>query len=365
MFIRSLRAAFLGFLLALPPAATAASVPADIQRQIPGAWNVLSTARVSVSPVRDFYLVAMADKAESRFRSKPWISRSLWIFEQRPTNRYKFVGRNDNVILRPIDGGIDQCDPFEGRTIAVKGAYFTVENGIACGSHWTDYVTFRFDPKFNRFVFDNWRVETWYGNTSKDPNAEALVSDGVKVVRAKGRPVLFDKWTRSPGPTSRQCSIADVEACSAMWDLVDRKDFIDALRRFLGPGKASWTMENWDKTDQVLTTLAASSEDPTRIGDGLIRMGGCFPHNCPERAEVFFALGGEIRAVGLLYHDCSGKTCTGEEDYTLRILVREPSTVLIDHVKEWADDELRHETEQYGQFGPYKISRTVIDVLKG
>jgi len=360
------RAMVLGVLLALSSIASAGTVPADVLRQLPtSSDDVISTATVSVGPSRSFTLVAMASKSEVKFGPKPWLNRSLWIFERRPTNRYQLVARNDNVILRPFDAGIagNGCDPFEDRTIAVTGVYFTVENGIACGAHWTDYVTFRFDPRANAFVFDNWRVETWSMNRSNDPNAEALVSDGQRVVRASSRPVRLENWERPDSPTARHCSVADVQACSAMWDLVGRKDFKVAMRRFLGPGKATWTMENWDKTDQVLTTLSVSSEDPTPIGDGLIRMGGCFPHNCPERAEVFFGEGGQIKAVALLYHDCTGKTCTGEEDYTLRILVREKSASLIEHAKDWAAEDMRVWQERFPQFEPQSLSRTVVDLI--
>jgi hypothetical protein len=57
----------------------------------------------------------------------------------------------------------------------------------------------------------------------------------------------------------------------------------------------------------VLLTLSVSAEEPTKLSDGLIRMGGCFPHNCPEKAEVFFGPSGQIKAIALLYHDCSAK----------------------------------------------------------
>jgi hypothetical protein len=367
MRIRSWRAAILGLFLCFSSAALAGEVPADILRQLPTTSDqVISTATMAVGPSRHFYLVAMAARDEAKFAHLPTRppARSLWIFERRPADRYRFFGRNDDVILRPDDGGVFRCDPFEARTIAVKGVYFTVEQGVGCGpAHWTDYVTFRFDPRSGGFIFDNWRVESWSMNRSNDPNAEALVSDGQKVVRAKGRPVSFARWERPQGPTSRHCGLSDIEACGAMWDLVTRKDFIAALRKFLGPGKASWTMENWDKTDQVLTTLSVSSEDPTRIGDGLIRMGGCFPHNCPERAEVFFAMDGRIKAVALLYHDCGSKTCTGEEDYTLRILLRENSPMLVGHAKDWAEGDLRRQKETFPQFGLDKISRITVDIL--
>lgn len=365
MRIRSWRAVVFAFFVCLSSVATAANVPADILRQLPSSYKVISTATMSVGPTRRFYFVAMAAKDEVNYLHLPTRSpaRSFWIFERRKGDRYRFIARNDDIILRSDDGGINRCDPFEGRTIAVKGALFTVENGVACGVHWTDYVTFRFDPRSGRFVFDNWRVESWSMNPSNDSNAEALVSDGQKVVRAGIRPVSLADWERPAGPTSRTCSIADLEACSAMWDLATRKDFIAELRRFLGPGKASWTMENWDRTDQVLTTLSVSSEDPTRVGDGLIRMGGCFPHNCPERAEVFFGVGGEIKAVALLYHDCATKRCSGDEDYTLRILLRERSPILIGHAKDWADAELRRQTEVFPQTGPHRLSQTVADVF--
>lgn len=365
MLGRFLQAVIFGLLLALSSRAPASEIPADVQKQIPSQWEIISRATVSVSPTRSFYLVAMADKAEDRFRSKPYFRRSLWIFERRPMDQYRFVARNDDVILRPFDAGVagNGCDPFEGRAIAVKGVYFTVENGVACGAHWTDYVTFRFDARANGFVFDNWRVETWSMNLSNDPNANALVSDGQRVVRAKGSPVRFEKWVRPDGSTERSCSMTDIEACSGMWDLSTRRDFKVAMQRFLGPGKASWTIENWDRTDQVLTTLSVSSEDPTPIGDGLTRMGGCFPHNCPERAEVFFGAGGEIKAVALLYHDCMGKTCTGKEDLTLRILVRAKSPIVIGHAKDWAAIDMRGRNERFPQFEPEKLSRTIVDLI--
>ena len=359
----SWRTAVFGVFLGLSSIAMAASVPADIMRQLPPSDEVISTATLSVGRTRTFYLVAMASKDESKLPSKPWLNRSLWIFERQPANRFKFAARNDDVILRPFHGGIYGCDPFEARTITVKGAYFTVENGIACSAHWTDFVTFRFDGKSNGFVFDNWRTESWSMNRNNDPHAEALVSDGQKVVRAKGRSVPFDKWKRPDSPTARHCAVIDVEACSAMWELSTRKDFIAAMRKFLGPGKASWTMENWDRADQVLTTLSVSSEDPTPVGDGFVRMGGCFPHNCPERAEVFFGRAGEIKAVTLLYHDCAGRTCTGDEDYTLRILVRDNSPTLIGHAKNWANEEMRSDNEKFPHFGLQRVSRTVVDVL--
>lgn len=98
-------------------------------------------------------------------------------------------------MLKADEGG--QCDPFlDGHApIATKGRYFTVQNGVACGQHWTDYITFRLDDRAG-FVFDNERTESWTFNPSNDPNAEALVRDGPpRVFRDRpGHITAFSMW---------------------------------------------------------------------------------------------------------------------------------------------------------------------------
>ncbi len=65
--------------------------------------------------------------------------RPLMIFELK-NGRNQLVGRNDQVVLRADEGG--RCDPLldgDG-VIAVRGPYFSVQNGVACGEHWMDYI---------------------------------------------------------------------------------------------------------------------------------------------------------------------------------------------------------------------------------
>jgi hypothetical protein len=199
------RFAAAAFALALPSVASGAAVPKEIQRQLPQGYFVMTSTTSSVGSHR-FVVVALRSRKEldssSYFASADRApARPLLIFEQSARGGYLLAGRNDDVILRADDAGIagNGCDPFGERTIAVKGVYFTVEHAVACGAHWTDYVTFRFDAHLGGFVFDNWRVESWSRNTSNDPSAEALVSDGQKVLRAKGRVVPFADWVRTPG----------------------------------------------------------------------------------------------------------------------------------------------------------------------
>jgi len=190
-----LAALTLGVIAPLP--AVADTLPANITQQLPRGFGVLTFAEAANVSGRTYYVVALASSREAlrKHHSDPAPSRPLLIYKRAPDGRFALVGRNDEVILTADDGG--QCDPFEPGHIAVKGAYFTVENEVACGDHWTDYVTFRFDPAVNDYVFDSVRSESWSMNPSTDPNAEALISNGNKITRPKlHEKVPFARWKR-------------------------------------------------------------------------------------------------------------------------------------------------------------------------
>lgn len=177
-------------------AIAAPRLPAGMEAQLPLGYEVLASARVSAGePARTFEIIAIGRKnEEERAKSGDAPARPLMIFERR-SGRFFPVGRNDHVVLKADEGA--QCDPFlDGdATIATKGRYFTVQNGVACGQHWTDYITFRLDDRAG-FVFDNERTESWSFNPSNGPNAEALVRDGPPhVFRDRpGHMTAFSKW---------------------------------------------------------------------------------------------------------------------------------------------------------------------------
>ena len=177
----------------------AGALPPDIRSSLPAHYHELSSAEVRPTPGSRFYIVALArDDEAGPFDEAHAAARPLLIFRI-VGGQARLVGRNDTVVLKADEGG--QCDPFTDadHAIAAKGRYFTVENGVACGSHWTDYVTFRFDDRADGFVFDNERSESWSLNPSADPNADALVRDGPQVVRRPppGRTVTFSGWRPS------------------------------------------------------------------------------------------------------------------------------------------------------------------------
>jgi hypothetical protein len=189
--------AALACLLVAPARVSAQQLPQAISRQLPAGYEILASAHASFgSPGRIFYFVVLGRDGERAQWAEAWTARPrpLLIYERRADGGYALAARNDHVALRADEGG--QCDPFEDGRIVAKGSYFTVENAVACGSHWTDFVTFRFDPRLKGFVFDNARFESWSMNPKDD--GDALVSDGQHVVRAKGQVVRFADWRR-PG----------------------------------------------------------------------------------------------------------------------------------------------------------------------
>lgn len=174
-------------LLLLATPAAAQSVPAQVTNQLPAGYTVMQSATAAFDG-HAFVLVALARPDE---KTDPAPARPFLIYE-RGGQGYALVARNDDVVLRADEGG--QCDPFEDGGITAKGRYFTVENSVACGQHWTWFITFRFDPALKTYVFDNSRAESWYPNPSTKPDADALVSDGGYLTRAHGKPVRFSDW---------------------------------------------------------------------------------------------------------------------------------------------------------------------------
>ena len=184
----------IALLLATAGTAKASALPPDVERQLPPDYDVMRAARVTFAGAARARILVVLDRPGAR----PAAPRPLLLFARRPDGRFVLAGRNDTVVLRADEGG--QCDPVEDgyEALAVHGRYFTVQNGVACGQHWTDFVTFRFDDGVGGYVFDNERFESWSMNPSRDPSAEALVRDGVRVRRGvRGSPVRFEDWRPS------------------------------------------------------------------------------------------------------------------------------------------------------------------------
>ena len=179
------RILLLAGLIATSASLRAADLPAAIAAQLPAGYEpMVSSAVPRIEGDRQSYLVVAHRRDDSADSPSP---RPLLIFEEQGNDQYRVSARNDTVVLRANEGG--QCDPFEDGYdgLAVKGSYFTVQNGVACGEHWSDFITFHYDAQRHTWLFDSEIV------TSSDPLNGT--PDKSHVTRAnRSKPVAFEAW---------------------------------------------------------------------------------------------------------------------------------------------------------------------------
>lgn len=163
----------------------AADLPAGIAAQLPAGYEpMVFRAGPRVEGGRQSALVVAHRRDDSAESPSP---RPLLIFEEQASGEYRLSARNDTVVLRVDEGG--QCDPFEDGYdgLAVKGRYFTVQNGVACGAHWTDFITFRYDSERRMWLFDS-EIVTFSDPLNGTP-------DKTTVTRAnRAKPIGFEAW---------------------------------------------------------------------------------------------------------------------------------------------------------------------------
>jgi len=188
-------AAVLG--ISINAGAAADKLPKNILDQLPGGYEVLSTAQglLDGDKLEDVLVVVHKKNEEALARKGVAPSRPLLLFMQNPDGTFTLARRNDHVVLKIDEGG--QCDPFEDGEdgLVIKNRYFTVQHSVACGQHWRWFVTFRYERQLRDWVFHKAVNESWLMNNSTDPNADALIPGGASVISGKGKaPVLFEKY---------------------------------------------------------------------------------------------------------------------------------------------------------------------------
>lgn len=183
-------------LVVLPAQPAGAWEPVTLPRAIRAALPAGHVAKVAkcsrtFDPPRPICIVVAARLNEGdRASQRQAPHRPLLVYRLSGTTA-ALIARNDRVVLRRNEGG--QCDPVEDAgAITIKGRFFTLEQGVACGQHWTDYTTFRFDPRARSFLWYSRIYESWRMNDDPRPDAQALVADGRIVSRADPqRPVTL------------------------------------------------------------------------------------------------------------------------------------------------------------------------------
>ena len=184
--------------IAIPSHAQESALPKDVARQIPAGYAVMT------SKSSDFngdgkvdYVVVVSNQNEATLlaHGSPAPKRPLLVFIQGEGGRFSLESRNDEIVFAADAGG--QCDPFmdDAEGLAAKGSFFTVQNAVACGEHWTDFITFRYSTELRHFVFHKRVFESMIFNSSGEPGADALIPGKRSVTNAnKLKPILLGSY---------------------------------------------------------------------------------------------------------------------------------------------------------------------------
>ena len=194
--LRAIAISLPAVLIAAGSAVAAPALPKNITSQLPAGYAVKSFLRGLLDgDDKPDYLVAIhkPGEREAMQRGEKQAGRPILIFVQQPDGNFKLAARNDRVAFAIDEGG--QCDPFDGEeeSLAIRNRYFTVQNNVACGAHWTDYMTFRWDAQQGTWLFHKRIAESWGLNPK--PDGEALVREYRRVTNAApGAPVSFETF---------------------------------------------------------------------------------------------------------------------------------------------------------------------------
>ncbi len=171
-------------------------LPAAVQKLIPAGYTELDhLAGVLTDSGRTDYLVVIHREPDTQQQASP---RPLLVIVQDADGHYRLAARNDHVVMKADEGGVSG-DPYldlDDDGLAIKNRYFSVQNGVAAGpNHWSDNITFHYDPALHTWLFHQEIVHHAERNPDTSPNAEALLPDKARITRAnKAKPVTFEAW---------------------------------------------------------------------------------------------------------------------------------------------------------------------------
>jgi hypothetical protein len=174
------------------------TLPQGVIEQLPKGYSVMTfqSGDINSDKLTDYIVVVHKENEAAISRHAGTAPRRpLLVFFQTSDKTFFLAGRNDLVVFAVDEGG--QCDPFldSGNGITIKGTYFTIENEVACGAHWTDYITFKYSEVQRNLIFHKRIRENWTLNMSQDPKADALVLESRKVTAGrKDAPILLKDY---------------------------------------------------------------------------------------------------------------------------------------------------------------------------
>lgn len=145
-----MKALFAALALVFAAPLRAAGLPSDIVRQVPDGYDVMT------------YVAGLLDGDEL-------------------TDYLVVAHRPDDSRARPST-----------RPLLIRHRYFTVQNAVACGQHWSYYITFHYDARRNNWLFHRLGGTMW--------NPKTMTEDPFEPTRADRRhPVTFAAWRPKNG----------------------------------------------------------------------------------------------------------------------------------------------------------------------
>ncbi|CAB3893022.1 hypothetical protein LMG3412_03853 [Achromobacter deleyi] len=207
-------------------------IPNSIAKRIPDGFKVLDYLGGNLTGSgRTDYLVVLHHPQES---AQAPSSRPLLIYVAQPDGSYRLAARNDAAIMRAGSDRQGNGDPYtdnRSNGLAIKGRYFTIQQGIAKQARpWTRYVTFHYDTRHHIWLLHNDIF------TNVDPN-ESVDPTDVTVTSADAQhPIPFEAWRTDlmPFPADQPPRNDENEIPPSQRD--DKSDLPNAVARLIPDG---------------------------------------------------------------------------------------------------------------------------------
>ncbi|MBV9884094.1 MAG: hypothetical protein JO276_13880, partial [Sphingomonadaceae bacterium] len=115
-----------------------------------------------------------------------------------------------------------------------------------------------------------------------------------------------------------------------------------------------------DRTQQLFNMLSGPSADPVPVGPDLLRFDACHPYACNVRATLFITRAGEIEGAAMLFPDCGGKHCNGNEGLRLTIFRDRRHPDVAELARQWAEANVAANNARFAN-GNETIARVAVE----
>jgi hypothetical protein len=167
-------------------------------------------------------------------------------------------------------------------------------------------------------------------------------------------------------PAPAPCGLHRLDACEDTNRLVWDAGFRRAVKRFLGPRRASYVDHRGLVAGQMIDVLGGPPDPPDMIGERF-RFTACRAHSCDEKGAAVLEPDGRLVALAILHSSC-GEPHPSNDCYahvTLTLFVRNPKREreVIDNLSDWARSEVADAYTAQG-LTPEQLDGVEIEAVK-